>query len=575
MTEVLSPPRNAEDASARQIKGAPEAVQLNSLDALVGFKKSLHEDFEENKTDTSFEDYYEQKLVEVLAAKGIADDEKNIAQHAEYEYLKSIYQLVSELDSDEDWKLVSMDDPARTEIPRSVMYKMLKDHYNANSSVFVDLTEQQPSSSEEVSAEEKHEPADVTTQHQHDDVDHDHDVEQGSYTEATRENALDRARRDLKFQREQLASITAKRQGKAVSFRKKAFENARDSYNEQLHKLGKLELADILDDESTSENDKHTAVIAFIFEEQAKLRELTTNVLTNTKVGRFVEFMNRGNTFTRILKGAGVGVAAGIGGALVVGSGLAGAGVIAGSAVAAGRFSRGFARSDARRGRGMAVELGDEDDRGILRNVLVESEEDSLEEAIWKADEWFVDDTKAEQRKRRKSVAAGVGGIALGGLLGAGIHAASELPSLIDKDQSVPSGETPPVPDMDGDGIPDVEDRDRDGDGVRNGNDAAPNNPNISETISTRNELFDGRLGTRELTPEGREALAEQLDGYHVKPGDSVWSLSEQFLHEQGVDNPTTYEIDATKDVLLKELQASGNADSRGWLTAGDTINIK
>jgi len=132
--------------------------------------------------------------------------------------------------------------------------------------------------------------------------------------------------------------------------------------------------------------------------------------------------------------------------------------------------------------------------------------------------------------------------------------------------------------DRDGDGTINRFDHDRDGDGVRNGQDYAPNNPDITEAPTDdtgSGNLFEGHQGTRELTPEGRQALAEQLNGYKVKSGDSVWKLSEKFLHEQGNANPSVYEIDATKDVLLKELRASGNADSRGWLTTGDTIKIK
>lgn len=94
-------------------------------------------------------------------------------------------------------------------------------------------------------------------------------------------------------------------------------------------------------------------------------------------------------------------------------------------------------------------------------------------------------------------------------------------------------------------------------------------------TLTPRESLFDGRLGGRELTPAGRDAFADQFNGYEVKSGDTVWGLSEKFLQDQGVENPTVYEIDATKDAMLRELRATDSVDSRGWLSVGDKIRIK
>ncbi len=89
-----------------------------------------------------------------------------------------------------------------------------------------------------------------------------------------------------------------------------------------------------------------------------------------------------------------------------------------------------------------------------------------------------------------------------------------------------------------------------------------------------REGMFEGKFGTRHLTPEGKKAALEAFDGYRVKSGDSIWSLSEQLTREQGITNPTVYEIDATKDLLLKELQASGSVNEKGELIAGSRLFI-
>lgn len=142
--------------------------------------------------------------------------------------------------------------------------------------------------------------------------------------------------------------------------------------------------------------------------------------------------------------------------------------------------------------------------------------------------------------------------------------------------------------DRDGDGIINRFDHDRDGDDVLNGNDYAPNNPDVqtpsdidggpgADTLD-RSEMFDGQRGTREFTAEGQKDFNRWISrngGYEVKSGDSVWKLSERYLQANGNPNPTTYEVDAVKDSVLKEFHAKGLVDSNGWLAAGDTIKIK
>lgn len=89
-----------------------------------------------------------------------------------------------------------------------------------------------------------------------------------------------------------------------------------------------------------------------------------------------------------------------------------------------------------------------------------------------------------------------------------------------------------------------------------------------------REGMFEGRFGTRHLSLEGKKAALEAFDGYRVESGDSIWSLSEQLCREQGISNPTVYEIDATKDLLLEELQSSGSVNENGELIAGSRLSI-
>ena len=89
-----------------------------------------------------------------------------------------------------------------------------------------------------------------------------------------------------------------------------------------------------------------------------------------------------------------------------------------------------------------------------------------------------------------------------------------------------------------------------------------------------RGEMFNGYHGTRELTPQGQKAILKDLSGHRVKAGESLWSLSERALEAKGITNPTVYEIDATKDMLLSELNHSSAVDAKGMLQAGAVLRF-
>ena len=80
---------------------------------------------------------------------------------------------------------------------------------------------------------------------------------------------------------------------------------------------------------------------------------------------------------------------------------------------------------------------------------------------------------------------------------------------------------------------------------------------------------FNGSVGSTEFTSAGVENFNQWIDGYSVQSGDSIWSLSENYLRSQGVSNPSVYQIDAVKDSMVTNLQAQGLADANGWLYAG------
>ena len=224
--------------------------------------------------------------------------------------------------------------------------------------------------------------------------------------------------------RELWASENAKRQGKLYSTKSKKRESLREEYFAKVRELGQAHLA--LHD-NYSGDDKNIIATTILFDEQEKLRELTTEKLLDTKVSKVIRWMNKGNTATRIAKGVGIGIVAGAAGSFLAGA--VGAGIIAGGTVVVTRFARGFALKD-KDARGMDSIFGSNNsidaDAQTLDNDAARAVSDGDRmnhvESQMKLNDSFEDDTRREQHKRRKAAGYGTLMIGAGALAGYGIH---------------------------------------------------------------------------------------------------------------------------------------------------------
>jgi hypothetical protein len=233
---------------------------------------------------------------------------------------------------------------------------------------------------------------------------------------------------DLQSSREAWATASAKRQGR-IGGKAKDHASLKDAYTAKLREFGVFELqGEITDDDDTTT--KNAKVIEYLFNEQKKLRELTTEKLKGTKVGKFVEFMNRGRLATRIAKGVGFGLVVGATGGFALGAiGAAGAGA---AAVGVSRFVKGYASNDKHRGMRTAEEsfIDSDGNRVYLDDDAGTTIESKFDTAAQIYDEDFEKDTKREQIKRRKALAWGIGSVAIGTSVG---YLASNFDEVSDK----------------------------------------------------------------------------------------------------------------------------------------------
>ena len=387
-----------------------------------------------------------------------------------------------------------------------------------------------------------------------------------------RENneTLKSAREKLDGLRGSLAAITAKQLGKPVTLSGK-YLDAHEAYNEALVYVGKLEetvlsqaKADRTDDE------KNADTISYIFDEQKKLREATQELFANTKVSKLNTWFNRGGRMKRIAKGIAVGLPMGVAGAVFAPAGAAAAVLVVGAAGT--RFIRNYARNDNERG----IATTDESIKEQKFVEVTDDEDRTIENAVKYAGLGFHKEKSAEQRKRANSIMWGLGGVAVGSAVSqllteaaqAGVFdgaidwAKDRLPSFGNKEV----GATPPK-------------------GPSTGGGHVPTEPGTGDHVDkpdtvvdkdlTANQLFDGNKGSTEFTTEGLKDFNKWIEGHHVASGESVWSLSEGYLQQEGVAKPSVYQVDAVKDSVLKEFQAKDIVNGRGWLSKGDIIKLK
>lgn len=241
------------------------------------------------------------------------------------------------------------------------------------------------------------------------------------------------ARANVDGLRTELAALSAKRQGRLFnrdSGKLQQEYNAKQAeYETALNDLIRLEeSAEKTAGLEKSEGQARFDVAMKLVDNFKKLQEQSVEMLKNTKVGKFVEFMTKGGTFKRILKGVLVGGAVGaVGAAITVftagtGAGAVGAGLATAGALA-GRFARGFAASDAKRGDSMFTNGGEYMTR-LVGHMEKGGGEDRIDTAHRILMEKLETDTKQEQGKRRKATYIAMGSVAVGSILALGLNEA-------------------------------------------------------------------------------------------------------------------------------------------------------
>ena len=242
--------------------------------------------------------------------------------------------------------------------------------------------------------------------------------------------AIEAMRNRVNGLRATLAELTAKRSGRLFSgsSMQEKFAKAQSEYNDAMHKLGQLELSETLNDETIEKQEKVKAAVDFVVKEQEKLKNEALELMKNTKVSKMVEWLTTGNRAQRALKGVAVGAAAGIAGSML--GSLAGVAGVAGAAAgvaatvtAASRFARAYAQKEAKSKKEGSPSLDADAAQTEVAEAVAQADVEDvnyLEMASAHVDQHREDSIDKEQNKRRKSVAFGLAGVALGGAIGFG-----------------------------------------------------------------------------------------------------------------------------------------------------------
>ena len=112
-----------------------------------------------------------------------------------------------------------------------------------------------------------------------------------------RDAEFTRLEAELTDARELYAAAAAKRQGRLFGKGGKGHDQLRQDYEAKLHALGQRHMAEHPDYDDES---KRLIATTILFDEQEKLRNLTTEKLLDTKLSKMIRWMNKGGTATRI-----------------------------------------------------------------------------------------------------------------------------------------------------------------------------------------------------------------------------------------------------------------------------------
>lgn len=575
-----------------KIEGIPDGMQLEALDKIVGHGKEIRRAFAEQDETDSYRDFKEARLDELLAENGFQPSEDDEVAQASYDDAKNLYMGLLPMKA-EDWQ----DGGERERIEQR-----LKDYA------------------------ERTKPDDS---HVSDVVNDNHDSpgkgEEEPQVKVANGKEMSDAQQEVDAR---LEDLTSKYSSQVAERSKRMVEGAKT--REDINAT-KEELSDVisaiatqymveLESEGKSWDEITKTIDAFVTEQ-------TDSILGKMEQHRLEEYNNSRpfmkkiyDTWARWGEGEGItkgkvaktiviaipSAAAGavlmpLAGAVGMGAGIGLAGFMSGKAVArrlAGAKLDNIAgiKTTASEQR---IDMKDRIERANRADVTENDkpEFDNEGNVIGKGRNLELVDIISERSEiyRQTNLRRTVGGVAISAVAGlAGGAAADAATHAFDnfsfgklgekieqlggkiKDgvtnlfEANPSDSTgADTPERQHGGIGAIENAELGGGGSEMATVSAP------PEVTGRGELFDGFHATRELTPDGKEAILDNLNNYKVQPGDTIWDVSEKMLEEQGVKNPSVYEIDATKDFLVRELQDQGYADSRGWLNAGDTIKLR
>ncbi len=250
--------------------------------------------------------------------------------------------------------------------------------------------------------------------HQVDDV----EAQARANREKSPEERIAELEKGLAEDRDALALLGSKRGARMYSRKKgtkaELYELRHGKYTEKLRELGRLKLEH--EHGNQDEQEKKTAAITYLLNEQTALRNKTTEFLKGTKIGRVVEWMNKGGRFKKIMKFAAVGAVAGVAGFAT--GGIAGGAVAFGVGMAA-RAGRGFIAAEGKNGRALnEVDQTALDSHAYRANNAM----DLIDAGAAEMAGLYEGEIKDRQRKVKRAFGRGALYAGMGAGIGAAVH---------------------------------------------------------------------------------------------------------------------------------------------------------